>query len=353
MMRPAVLWCMHKPRLLGWQDANCYHVVSRTAGRDFLFRDAEREVFGRILTKAAQFCGIDVLTWCCLSNHFHLLIRVSHQRATELRETLRHDDSAFACHLSILYTKRHVRELMTELSKLRDAGHNDEADRIIENYLTRIGDLSVFVKELKQRFSIWYNQNHDRDGTLWSGRFRSVLVENSATALRLVACYIDLNPVRAGIVTDPKDYRWCGYAQAMGGVRSAQIGLIRVLEKNGYGAESPRKSSWKKAAEEYRVILFGKALRLDRGTSPADGRRGASMADVADVLTKKGKLPAHELFRLKVRHLTAGTALGSSSFLENLVEKRPDQVSKNRKSAARPLRSLDGDSMFSLRELRM
>ena len=343
---------MYKPRLLGWQDANCYHVVSRTVGREFLFDDAEREVFGRMLTKTARFCGIEVLTWCCLSNHFHLLIRVSSQRTTELQNSLRHNLPAFARHLSILYTKRQVRELTDELSRLRNAGHTDEADRIMETYLSRIGDLSVFVKELKQRFSIWYNQNHDRDGTLWSSRFRSVLVENSASALRVVACYIDLNPVRAGIVTDPKEYRWCGYAQAMGGVRSAQLGLIYLLEKGDHGAGAKAKTSLKSAAEDYRVILFGKALRIEPGVVSPAGRHGASLADVTEVLAKKGKLPACELFRLKVRHLTAGTALGSSIFLENLIEKRPEQVSKNRKSAARPLRSLDGEGVFSLRELR-
>lgn len=344
---------MYKPRLLGWQDSNCYHLVSRTAGRKFLFRETEREMFGQMLVKTARFCGIEILTWCCLSNHFHLLVRVSQQRATELRQSLRHDESAFAKHLRTLYTQRQVRELIDELTRLRDAGRTDETDHIMESYLSRIGDLSVFVKELKQRFSIWYNQNHDRDGTLWSGRFRSVLVENSAHALRLVACYIDLNPVRAGIVTDPKDYRWCGYAQAMGGVRSAQAGLTGVLEKSDDGATPAQKTSWKNAAEEYRVILFGNALRLERGTSLAAERRGASIADVADVLAKKGKLPAHQLFRLRVRHLTAGTALGSSIFLEDLIEKRPEQVSKNRKTAARPLSSLDDDNLFSLRKLKV
>jgi len=348
---------MHKPRLLGWEATNCYHVVSRTAGREFLFRDEEREVFGRMLTKTAQFCGVEVLTWCCLSNHFHLLVRVSRRYTDRLQDALRCDESAFARHLNILYTKRHVRELRDELSMLRADGHTVEADKIIESYLSRIGDLSVFVKELKQRFSIWYNQNHGRDGTLWSGRFRSVLVENSAAALRLVACYIDLNPVRAGIVTDPKEYRWCGYAQAMGGVRSAQNGLIGIIKKGDRSAERHRKPSWKTVAQEYRVILFGKALGLapDRSSSstPIRGRPGASLEYVKRVLTEKGKLPAHELFRLRVKHLTAGTALGSSIFLNNLVEKRSEQVSDARKSAARPLSSLDDDSVSCLRDLRV
>lgn len=43
---------------------------------------------------------------------------------------------------------------------------------------------------------------------MWEDRFRSVLVEGRGHALRTMAAYIDLNPVRAGLCEDPKDYRW-------------------------------------------------------------------------------------------------------------------------------------------------
>jgi hypothetical protein len=59
-------------------------------------------------------------------------------------------------------------------------------------------------------------------------RFKSVMVEGRGEPLHTMAAYIDLNPVRAGLVEDPKDYRWCGYGEAMGGSRRAQRGLARV-----------------------------------------------------------------------------------------------------------------------------
>jgi len=49
---------------------------------------------------------------------------------------------------------------------------------------------------------------------LWTERFKSVLVEDSIEAVGMLARYIDLNPVRAGLVEDPKDYRFCGCAVA-------------------------------------------------------------------------------------------------------------------------------------------
>ena len=94
-----------------------------------------------------------------------------------------------------------------------------------------MGDVSMFMKEVKQRFSIWYNKSHKRIGTLWTERFKSLLVENSRIALMTVAAYIDLNPVRAGLCPDPKDYRSCGYAEALGIPGVARKGIARIAEK--------------------------------------------------------------------------------------------------------------------------
>ena len=82
----------------------------------------------------------------------------------------------------------------------------EQAAALIAGYLRRFCNLPVFVKELKERFSRWYNKHHNRRGTLWMERFKSVLVEDGE-ALRTMAAYTDLNPLRAGMVKDPKDYR--------------------------------------------------------------------------------------------------------------------------------------------------
>ena len=54
------------------------------------------------------------------------------------------------------------------------------------------------MKELKQRFSRWHNRRVGRKGPVWEDRYKSVQVEDDETALRTIAAYIDLNPVRAG-----------------------------------------------------------------------------------------------------------------------------------------------------------
>ncbi len=76
----------------------------------------------------------------------------------------------------------------------------EEAQMLRSRLLARMHDVSEFMKSLKQRYTIWYNQNHDRYWTLWSERFKSTLVEDRGAALLFTAAYIDLNPVRAGMV---------------------------------------------------------------------------------------------------------------------------------------------------------
>ena len=52
-----------------------------------------------------------------------------------------------------------------------------------QGLLERMGDVSVFAQELKQRFSLWFNRHHERFGTLWAERFKSVIVEDQPSSL--------------------------------------------------------------------------------------------------------------------------------------------------------------------------
>ena len=53
-----------------------YHVMSRTAGGEFLFGKEEKEALKKLIWKMAGFCGVKVLTYCVMDNHFHTLVRV-------------------------------------------------------------------------------------------------------------------------------------------------------------------------------------------------------------------------------------------------------------------------------------
>ncbi|MGD9065364.1 MAG: hypothetical protein PVI42_14660 [Desulfobacterales bacterium] len=71
----------------------------------------------------------------------------------------------------------------------------------------RLSSLSEFVREIKVGFARFYNKRHNRRGYFWGDRFKSVIVEKGETLINCLA-YIDLNPLRAGLVNRPEEYRW-------------------------------------------------------------------------------------------------------------------------------------------------
>jgi hypothetical protein len=111
----------------------------------------------------------------------------------------------------VLYGESEAKNIRIELEKLRSEKNFAMADRLLRKYTYRMHDLSQFMKSLMQRVTMSYNKRHDRRGHLWEERFKSLLVEGHRNALSMISAYIDLNAVRAGLVKDPKDYRYCGY----------------------------------------------------------------------------------------------------------------------------------------------
>lgn len=71
---------------------------------------------------------------------------------------------------------------------------------------------SLLMKHLGQRYVQYINKTYRRSGTLWEGRFRSSIVQERGYLLRCYR-YIELNPVRAGMVRHPRDYRWSSYLE--------------------------------------------------------------------------------------------------------------------------------------------
>ena len=112
----------------------------------------------------------------------------------------------------------------TQLELWTRSGLTDVIEEWRQRQIARMFNLSEFVRCVKLRFTRWHNRKHGRRGTIWEERFGSVVVEEEERALRTMAAYIELNPVRAGMVEDPADYRWSGYAEAMAGKARSRRG---------------------------------------------------------------------------------------------------------------------------------
>ena len=198
-----------------------YHCLSRVIERRMAFGRDEKEMFRRMMRKVEVFSGVKILTYAVLSNHIHILAHVPRRAKISDAELIRR--------LRVLYGKTFVDQYEALLKQARKDGNKAYVNHLRDKYLYRMYDVSQFMKTLKQRFTMWYNRRAGRRGTLWEERFKSILVQDSEQALVLMASYIDLNPVRAGIVKDPKDYRYCGYAEAVGGLKQARAGLRSVM----------------------------------------------------------------------------------------------------------------------------
>jgi REP element-mobilizing transposase RayT len=293
---------MRQRRIVLRGEAAVYHCMSRTVSGTRLFDPHAKEVLRKMLWDAAAFSGIEVLAYCIMTNHFHVLVRVPEKvgEVTDM-ELLRRYQTLYAHDPSPGYPST------LELKRILAEG--GEPARLWRARLRqRMGDLSEFMKTLKQRFSVWYNRNHDRYGPLWSDRFLSVLVEDEPRMLRTVAAYIDLNPVRAHLASDPADYRWCSYAEAVGGHPEAQAAYREVL------GEGESRRPWQYLGE-YRAALF-RSGRTPRRVG--DGVTDEARSDWIEA--SGGRFAWHELVHYRVLHLTRGRALGTVSFVARAMK---------------------------------
>lgn len=128
-----------------------HHVTMRCNNKEFLFDEQSQRLFLEVLKESSLIIEVDVYGYCLMTNHLHLLLLVC------------------------------------------------SADQ-----------LSRFMHRLANVFAKRFNTLHGRKGHLWEGRFRSTIVELGSCLLRCLA-FIDLNPVRAGIVQQPDQYRWSSH----------------------------------------------------------------------------------------------------------------------------------------------
>ena len=230
---------MRKLRLKN-EGEGFYHVGTRCVGRAMMFNDEDKTHIVDQILRMAEFCGIEVNTYAVMTNHIHILLHILPKRELS-------DDELIA-RVASLYGHAKAEELRVEWAEWRRVGGAAALQRVEEKrnaLLRRMGDLSEYMKELKQWISRDYNKKVGRKGTLWEDRFWSNLLEDSAAVLTKVAYYIDCNAVRAGIVERPEDYKWCGYAQAHAGHKTAQkalAGIFRCEELEW--AEAERRYGW-------------------------------------------------------------------------------------------------------------
>ena len=317
---------MRRARLITRGQEAAYHCMSRTVAGQFLLGKLEKDVFRQRMIKLAQFCQVQVQTHCSLSNHFHIVLKVPAQ--------VRLSDEQLLKALERFYGPKDPRP--AQFAKAQADPTSPLLEQLRAKYLARMGDLSVFMKELKESFSKWYNARHDRFGTLWAERFKSVLIANCWEVILVVCAYVDLNALRAGLVKDPKDYRFCGYAEALARDGPARQGLESFLPG----------PTWREKSAYYRQALYckGEWARKERQAC-------VDPHEALKVLETGGELGQGELLRLKVRYFSEGIALGTAQFVSEVFRKHWQRHCVKRRRVGAPLRGADWKGWLTLRQI--
>lgn len=288
-----------------------YHVMSRTALDGFPLQDAEKDYLVSLIRKLSNLFLVEILGFCCMGNHFHLLVKTF-------------PDADFS-------DEEIKQRFVAYYGKDRDFYEGQ-----IPYLRQKWSSISEFVKEIKQTFSRFFNRRHDRRGYFWGERFKSVIVEKGETLVNCLA-YIDLNPVRAGLVEKPEDYRWnsIGYHLQTGN-REGFLSLDFGLKE--FGVLNP-----KERLKRYRRYLYETGA-VDRG-------KGTMVK--TEVLErerqKKFTITRADRFRHRTRYFTDSGIIGTREFVQDHYRRFEHLFHTRREKVPKRVAGLEG--LYSLKRL--
>jgi putative transposase len=104
--------------------------------------------------------------------------------------------------------------------------------------------LSLMMQYVGRHFVRYFNKKYRRSGTLWEGRFRATLVDTEAYFLRC-SRYIECNPVRAGMVEQPGQYRWSSYRHRAYGEPDALLSTHEQYQRLGFGTDERQEAAYR------------------------------------------------------------------------------------------------------------
>ena len=274
-----------------------YHCFNRAVGTsdDRPFENADKEQFVKILDRVSLLYGVRVVAYQVMCNHFHLLLHapVDLPSAEEMCER---------------YKQFHRGNLLLEPDS-----------PACETWRKRCRDISWFMRHLQHLYTVWYNRSRPvkRRGSLWADRFKHTILE-SGTAVWNCWKYIENNPVRAKMVKQAGDYRFCSYG---------------IWHQSGVHPYS----------HNIRALIL-----------PMLGMQDMEQlkAQLAQELAEDAPARESEGFGLtvtrRVRYWTDGLVIGSELFIRNVMAAHHQRPERHRLAAS----DSGGDPIYAWRRLR-
>jgi REP element-mobilizing transposase RayT len=295
-------------------ETTAYHVMSRTALDGFPLGDIEKDFMIDLIKRYSGLYFVEILGVCIMGNHFHLLLKMLPEYK---------------------FTDEEIDKRFVEF-------YGDDrifADGLIPSLRTKLSSLSEFVREIKVGFARYYNKRHNRRGYFWGDRFKSVIVEKGETLINCLA-YIDLNPLRAGLVDRPEAYRWnsLGY--------HVQTSNRDKFLSTDFGLKEFNVKSEKERIRSYRRYVYeaGAINRPEKGKTKVIGDR---------IIEKERKrefqLSRSDRFRYRTRYFTDSGVIGSKEFVSKTYIRFKHHFNSKNEKKPKPVKGLSG--VYSLKRL--
>ena len=281
-----------------------HHLMSRVAHQVFILTEDVRSDLLEIIRRSAEFHGIELIAWCVMTNHFHLLVYLPQPGTLGEDEIVRR--------YGLLYGEARREALVTKLATLRKSHPSDDskAQVILKQLTDRMYKISEFMKVIKQWLTQEYNRRYTHKGTLWDSVYKDILVRGHPTDLAKRAGYIHLNPVRTATTPRFDEYRWSSLTALRRGDELALSGLRTIYGTDCSGEEilTAHKHLMSELLEQY---------KLERAREIAE-KRMAGLHIEADHLTSETLIA-----QAKAQIEASMTACAEANIVERAKRGRP------------------------------
>lgn len=331
----------------GEPDCAFYHCTNRAVDRHVVLAEGERQKFLSLVREYEIFCGVRVLTFNITEDEFLLVLQVPKAPTKPLT------DEELLVRIESLTGTAGGKKTRKLLTRLRASGQDEAAETLRNRFLARMWDVSQFMKLLEQRFAQWFNKQHDRTGTFWASRFKSVLIEGEGEALAAVAAYVEMEAARDRLANDPAHYPWCGLGQALAGDKNAQESLRIVLAASQHLAATSL--SVAEAMTKYPLLIPSIAAwgePVERIDAASQSLSTLTAEEVLEIIGRNGQVPLQDYLKLKVRYFIDGMVLGSQTYVNGVSEAIAVQSGTRRKRAARRMEGVESENLYVLGNLK-
>jgi len=302
-------------RMIVQNQTTVYHVISRTALDGFPLGDFERDFLLRLIMRMSGLFFTEIMGLSIMGNHFHLLVKMIPDHH---------------------FTDDDVKKRLAQFYGEKKAPAGDGNLPLMRE---KLSNLSEFIREIKVNFTRFYNKRHGRKGYFWGDRFKSVIVEEGETLINCLA-YIDLNPVRAGIVKRPEDYRWnsLGYH-------------IQTNNKNGFLSTDFGLKEFNVKSEKERVRRYRKYVYETGAIQPAEKPYTKTIDEkiVAKERKKGFEISRTDRFLYRTRYFTDSGIIGSREFVSGTYQQFKHLFQSRHEKMPKSVKGLDG--VYSLKRL--